>query len=644
MVLQWRSDLPKPYPAAERLQQNGAPCTGSNLRPAAYKAAALPTELTEHGPGTDCSGHTTRAPGQCRQKQDKRPRHRTARCRWPVLDVHDVKQQSLITHACTHADAFAARAVADAAARTRLTKSIVWMLRVWFGPSFTLSPLGGGFFSALPPVSPVFLNPLRVGLSRVSPATPRTNAYAANRPVDRTTGRRRSARRYMSASNAWLPRLREKQHSRKIGKIQLGLPISREHRGARSEKTTPVAKDSLSAFASRRRFRSFFARARTFYCYFMRARQKPLRSGHGLSSALVLASASRRKCGCAYFADSPNRHAGITLSSGAAARSAAVDTAGGFQVSVVVREENAVENRGAVAGHGEVLARYRYLREVGKPHDQAPGQQLDLFSHAAVDVEQSLPQGTRLPLAAVDMDDAALIALIPESSFADSAALAAEAGRRQLAAAVPALTALVRRFAGFGLGRTVPEQAAALQGLAMIGGRDAAHAVAEIIGRAVVQGPTLRVALSAAVQLRSTLSVDVLRSLLRHAEPGIRADACRCARPLPELIALLIDLLDDLDRTVARSAACALGQMGRIEARPMLKRLLREEPSEDVIDSVSSIADEECVVLLGRIAQSTPSLADAALESLDSIDHPRAAALAAAIRHPRTAAATGKPV
>jgi hypothetical protein len=146
MVLQWRSDLPKPYPAAERLQQNGAPCTGSNLRPAAYKAAALPTELTEHGPGTDCSGHTTRAPGQCRQKQDKRPRHRTARCRWPVLDVHDVKQQSSITHACTHADAFAARAVADAAARTRLTKSIVWMLRVWFGPSLPSRLLAEGFF------------------------------------------------------------------------------------------------------------------------------------------------------------------------------------------------------------------------------------------------------------------------------------------------------------------------------------------------------------------------------------------------------------------------------------------------------------------------------------------------------------------
>ena len=55
----------------------------------------------------------------------------------------------------------------------------------------------------------------------------------------------------------------------------------------------------------------------------------------------------------------------------------------------------------------------------------------------------------------------------------------------------------------------------------------------------------------------------------------------------------MIDLLDDLNQAVARSAACALGQMGRIEARPMLARVLREEPSEEVIDAVSPVADEE---------------------------------------------------
>ena len=94
----------------------------------------------------------------------------------------------------------------------------------------------------------------------------------------------------------------------------------------------------------------------------------------------------------------------------------------------------------------------------------------------------------------------------------------------------------------------------------------------------------------------------------------------------------MIDLLDDLDQAVARSAACALGQMGRIEARPTLVRLLQEEPSEELIDAVSSVADEECIVLLGRIARSKPALSNAALDMLESIDHHRARAIAVAIR------------
>ena len=94
----------------------------------------------------------------------------------------------------------------------------------------------------------------------------------------------------------------------------------------------------------------------------------------------------------------------------------------------------------------------------------------------------------------------------------------------------------------------------------------------------------------------------------------------------------MIDLLEDPNPAVARSAACALGQMGRIEARPMLANLLRGAPSEEVIDSVSSVADEECMVLLGRIARSKSVLSDLALNTLESIDHQRANAIAVAIR------------
>jgi hypothetical protein len=47
------------------------------------------------------------------------------------------------------------------------------------------------------------------------------------------------------------------------------------------------------------------------------------------------------------------------------------------------------------------------------------------------------------------------------------------------------------------------------------------------------------------------------------------------------------------------------------------------------------IADEECPVLLGRIARSKSMLADAALESLKNIDLARAVGIAAAIRRVR---------
>jgi hypothetical protein len=63
-----------------------------------------------------------------------------------------------------------------------------------------------------------------------------------------------------------------------------------------------------------------------------------------------------------------------------------------------------------------------------------------------------------------------------------------------------------------------------------------------------------------------------------------------------------------------------------------------------VIDAVSSIADEECAVLLGRIARSSSALADAALISLSNIDHPRDVAIAVAIRRlrlPRQSSGSG---
>lgn len=262
-----------------------------------------------------------------------------------------------------------------------------------------------------------------------------------------------------------------------------------------------------------------------------------------------------------------------------------------------------------------------------------PEQQLDLFLDYGAWVAQPHPRASGPSLAATDMDDNALVAAIAESGLADSTSLAAEAGRRRLVAAVPALATLCRRLRGFGVERSVPEQVAALEGLAEIGGRDAADAVVKIIERGVVQGPTLGIAVNVAAQLHSALSATVLLSLLQNPDPGIRANACRCARPLTDVAARLVILLNDVDQTVARSAACALGHMGRIEARPMIKRILRGTPSGEAIDAAVSIADDECVVLLGRIARAGMGLSGAALNALESIDDPRAVRIVAAVHN-----------
>src|SRR5437763_963294 len=120
--------------------------------------------------------------------------------------------------------------------------------------------------------------------------------------------------------------------------------------------------------------------------------------------------------------------------------------------------------------------------------------QLDLFSDAGARFDPLMPQRASSPLLLEGMDDEALVAAIPDSQLEESSLLAAEAGRRRLTPAVPALAALCRRFAGFGADHRVPEQAAALEALAAIGGREAAQAVAEVIERAVVTGPTLTAA------------------------------------------------------------------------------------------------------------------------------------------------------
>jgi hypothetical protein len=261
------------------------------------------------------------------------------------------------------------------------------------------------------------------------------------------------------------------------------------------------------------------------------------------------------------------------------------------------------------------------------------GRQLDLFSAAGLPVADGTADHVEPSrLVPSNLDDSALVEALPEARMVDCHALCAEAGRRRLIAAIPALEALCRRFKGFGLEHAVPEQIAALRGLAAISTREAAAAVSRIIAENVVQGPGLHDAVRAAVLLECRLSPAVSLPLLRHNDARVRAAACRVARTHADVMPVLVDLLDDLHRLVAVAAACALGRAGRIEAQPALARLLRDEPTAEVIDAVSPLADDDCIVQLGRIARTNPVLSAAAIDALDAMDNPRAQAIAAMVR------------
>jgi HEAT repeats len=268
--------------------------------------------------------------------------------------------------------------------------------------------------------------------------------------------------------------------------------------------------------------------------------------------------------------------------------------------------------------------------------------QLDLFNANVSPPEEGSCGSVRDAAAWETLDSADLAAILPDGGITAVLAWAAEIGRRRLPTAIPRLATLCRRFAGFGADRIVQEQAGALDALAQIGGPAAQSAVAELIAKDIFRGPSLQKAVAVAARLGAKLPAEVVLTLLRHGDPQTRADACRCVRASPETIPILCDLLDDLHAIVRKAAACALGRLGWCPARPLLARYLREDPSEELIDATAGVADEDCVILLGRVARTVPDLSEAALAALDQVDHPRAEEIAAAVRESRTTVSSAR--
>jgi HEAT repeat protein len=236
------------------------------------------------------------------------------------------------------------------------------------------------------------------------------------------------------------------------------------------------------------------------------------------------------------------------------------------------------------------------------------------------------------PLLPQELSNEDLIAAIPEATLVDACGLAAEAGQRRLSGAIPALVALCNRFVGYGIDVGVPEQAAALEALGVMGGSEASRAVVQLIAKRIVQGPTLVVAIAVASQLGVIFPTDIALAFLQDPNPSIRARACDCVRARHDVVTTLVAMLDDPDGEVSAAAACALGRMGRAEARLHLKRYLTERPSARVVEAVVGVVDDEAIVLLARAGRARPDLALSIISALEEIDSARAASAASGLK------------
>lgn len=230
---------------------------------------------------------------------------------------------------------------------------------------------------------------------------------------------------------------------------------------------------------------------------------------------------------------------------------------------------------------------------------------------------------------AAELDDAALLAALPNAPLARVLALMTETGTRRLAAAVPVLAARCRLLVGHAPGRDL---LAALDALAAIGGGEAAVAVTELVTADRLTGPALAAAVAAAIQLGVDFDRTVLLKLLGDDNAAVRAGACRCVRRSdPPVIAALEGLRLHHDRLVADAATCALGRLGRAGVRGRLMILAQEAPGADVVRALAAIPDHDALVLLSRLAL-RPDLRAEVLEALDGCDDPQAAAAADRIR------------
>ena len=239
--------------------------------------------------------------------------------------------------------------------------------------------------------------------------------------------------------------------------------------------------------------------------------------------------------------------------------------------------------------------------------------QYDLFGDRETVAPVAVPAAR--PVCPDTLSDEELLDRLPAAGIADAGPLCGLVVERGLDdRALPALERLWRRFAGFGQDRLLPEQVAVVETLAKIGTAAAREVLAGIVTAPDLPFPCCRQRCAPPWRCPSGFPepspVPCWRMAIRRSEFAIRLRAFG-RTDFEGLEACLADT----HPAVRRAAAVVLGGFGRDQAKTVLLAELERYPTDDLVDALASIADDDIVVHLGRCARRIRNWPDGSLRN-----------------------------
>ena len=257
---------------------------------------------------------------------------------------------------------------------------------------------------------------------------------------------------------------------------------------------------------------------------------------------------------------------------------------------------------------------------------EATPNQLDLFAERGRVIARRVPEPMAPPAAAPveRLSDDDLLESIQKAGPSNIEAVCSEIVSRSLEAAVPALEALWRRFAGFGVEKPLRDQLAVLDTLARLGGTDARSTLRGIVLSKGLSASLLPAASQASASAGLALPAAFVGPLLDHEDAEVRGAAFVLAARTDVPADRLREGLFDRSAANRRAAAVALGLRGDASARQPLYDELARYPSTEVIEAITAVWDDDAIVHLGQCARRHPRLAGAVVDALRDIASPRA--------------------